>query len=76
MRPASCSTLIRLFFVATVVALLVVASLSSVMAQPRTVLGWQFEHFLGYFVATFIVCIAISRTWAVAGAMVAAAEVG
>ena len=60
----------RLFFVAAAVASLVIASLSGAMAQPRTILGWQLEHFLGFGIATFIVCAALSRPWAVAGAMV------
>lgn len=70
MAPASHSTWMRLFFVAAAIASLVIASLSGAMAQPRTILGWQLEHFLGYFAATFIVCIALSRPLAVAGAMV------
>jgi VanZ family protein len=51
------------------IALLVIASLSGAAAQPRTVLGWQLEHFLGYFVATLIVCLAWSRPLLVAAAL-------
>ena len=29
--------------------------------QPRTGLGWQLEHVLGYFVVTSIVCLAWPR---------------
>ena len=55
---------------AAVIALLVIASLSSAFAQPRTVLGWQLEHALGYFIATLIVCLAWPRPLKVAGAMI------
>jgi VanZ family protein len=55
---------------AAVIALLVIASLSSAFAQPRTVLGWQLEHALGYFIATLIICLAWPRPLKVAGAMI------
>jgi VanZ family protein len=55
---------------AVVIVLLVVASLSSAAAQPRTVLGWELEHALGYFVSTLLVCLAWPRPLKVAGAMV------
>jgi VanZ family protein len=51
------------------IALLVIASLSGAAAQPRTVLGWQLEHFLGYFVVTLIVCLAWPRPLMVAAAL-------
>ena len=38
-------------------ALLVLAHLGPANWQPRTGLGWQIEHFLGYFVVTSIVCL-------------------
>jgi VanZ family protein len=60
---------------ATAIALLVIASLSGAAAQPRTVLGWQVEHFLGYFIATAIVCLGSPRPLRVAGAMVLLAAV-
>ena len=69
MAPASHSRLMRLFFVAAAVAFLVIASLSGAMVQPRTILGWELEHFLAYFAATVIVSVALSRPWAVGGAM-------
>ena len=53
-----------------VIALLVIGSLSSTFAQPRTALGWQLEHALGYFVSTLLVCLAWPRPLKVAGAMV------
>lgn len=69
MALASHSTWMRLFFVAAAVAFLVIASLSGAMVQPRTPLGWELEHFLAYFAATVIVSVALSRPWAVGGAM-------
>jgi VanZ family protein len=51
------------------IGLLVIASLSGAAAQPRTVLGWQLEHFLGYFVVTLIVCLAWPRPLMVAAAL-------
>ena len=60
---------------AAAIALLVFSSLSGMMAQPRTILGWQLEHFIGYFVATLIVCAAWPRPLTVAGLLVALAGV-
>jgi VanZ family protein len=51
------------------IALLVIASLSDLAAQPRTVLGWQLEHFLGYFLATLVVCSAWPRQLLVGAAI-------
>jgi VanZ family protein len=53
--------------------LLVISSLSGAAAQPRTVLGWQMEHFLGYFLVTLIVCLTWPRPLVVAGALVVVA---
>ena len=58
-----------------VITLLLILSRSSAVAQPRTVLGWQLEHFLGYFIATSIVCFAWPRPLMVAGAMMVLAAV-
>ena len=69
MTSSSRSRWIRLCGVAAI-ALLVFASLSGAAAQPRTVLGWQLEHFLGYFVVTLIVCLAWPRPLLVGGALV------
>src|SRR5687767_7745864 len=60
MTSRSRSPWIRLCGVAAI-GLLVFASLSGEAAQPRTVLGWQLEHFLGYFLATLVVCSAWPR---------------
>jgi VanZ family protein len=53
----------------------VIFSLSGAAAQPRTFLGWQIEHFLGYFAVTSVVCLAWPRPLIVAGALVVMAGV-
>lgn len=63
------TTWIRLCGV-TAILLIVVASLVGALAQPRTDLGWQLEHFLGYSAATLIVCIGWPRPLMVAGGFV------
>jgi VanZ family protein len=74
MTFASRSTWMRLCGVAAI-ALLVIFSLIGAAAQPRTVLGWQIEHFLGYFAATLLLCLAWPRPLMVAAAMVVLAGV-
>ena len=69
MTSRSRSRWIRLCGVATI-GLLVFASLSGEAAQPRSVLGWQLEHFLGYFLVTLIVCFAWPRPLLVAAALI------
>jgi VanZ family protein len=54
------------------IGLLVYASLSGAAAQPRTVLGWELEHFIGYFLVTLIVCFVWPRPLVVAAALVVA----
>ena len=49
----------------------IVASLIPVNMQIRTGLHWQVEHFLVYFIATVIFCLAWPRPFIVAGVMVA-----
>ena len=55
------------------IALLVVAALGPANWAPRTALGWQIDHFLGYFAITSLVCIAWSRPFMVGGALMAVA---
>ena len=38
---------------------------------PRTALGWQFDHFVGYFVITSLVCFAWPRPFVIGGALMA-----
>jgi VanZ family protein len=49
----------------------IVASLIPAGMQLRTGLHWQVEHFLVYFVATSIFCLAWPRPFIVAGVMMA-----
>ena len=49
----------------------VVASLIPANMQLRTGLHWQVEHFLVYFAATSIFCLAWPRPFIVAGVMMA-----
>jgi hypothetical protein len=37
--------------------------------QPRSGVGWQFDHFVGYVILTFIFCIAWGRSLVVASAL-------
>ncbi len=41
-----------------IVVLLVIAALGPEKWAPRTHLGWQFDHFTGYFGITLFVCVA------------------
>jgi hypothetical protein len=41
-----------------IMVLLVIGALGPANWTPRTVLGWQFDHFLGYFAITLLVCLA------------------
>src|SRR5262249_7916524 len=38
--------------------------------QPRTGLGWEFDHFFGYFLLTLMFCLAWPRPFVVGGAIV------
>jgi len=50
-----------------IVVLLVVAALGPEKWAPRTHLGWQFDHFIGYFGITLFVCFAWPRPFMVGG---------
>src|SRR5262249_30645930 len=54
-----------------IVILLVIAALGPEKWAPRTHLGWQFDHFIGYFGITLFVCFAWPRPF-VAGGIFAA----
>ncbi len=56
-----------------VIALLVVVALGPANWTSRSALGWQIDHFLGYFAITSIVCVAWSRPFVVGGALMAMA---
>jgi VanZ family protein len=40
---------------------------------PRTELGWQFDHFIGYFGITLFVCLAWPRPFVVGGVIMVVA---
>jgi VanZ family protein len=56
-----------------ILVLLVIAALGPEKWTPRTALGWQIDHFLGYFAITLLVCLAWLRPFVVGGLLVAAA---
>ena len=47
------------------IALLVITGLGPASWQPRTGLGWQIDHFLGYFAIALIACLAWPRPFVV-----------
>jgi VanZ family protein len=53
--------------------LLVIGALGPANWTPRTALGWQTDHFVGYFAITLLVCFAWPRPFMVAGALTAIA---
>ena len=53
--------------------LLVIAALGPAKWAPRTELGWQFDHFIGYFGITSFFCVARPRPFVVGGAFMAVA---
>jgi VanZ family protein len=50
-----------------IVVLLVIAALGPAKWAPRTELGWQFDHFIGYFGITLFFCFAWPRPLVVGG---------
>jgi VanZ family protein len=56
-----------------VLLLLVIGALGPENWTPRTRFGWQFDHFIGYFAITLLVCFAWPRPFVVGAALMAAA---
>jgi VanZ family protein len=56
-----------------ILVLLVIGALGPASWTPRTALGWQIDHFIGYFAITLLVCLAWPRPLLVGGVLVAAA---
>jgi hypothetical protein len=56
-----------------IMVLLVIAALGPAKWTPRTALGWEIDHFVGYFAITSIVCFAWPRPFVVRGALTATA---
>ena len=52
-----------------ILVLLVIIALGPAKWQPRTGLGWQVEHFLGYFAITSLVCLSWPRPLVVGPAL-------
>jgi VanZ family protein len=58
-----------------ILVLLVIGALGPESWTPRTALGWQIDHFVGYFAITLLVCLAWPRPLVVGGLLIAAAFV-
>jgi VanZ family protein len=56
-----------------IMVLLVIAALGPAKWTPRTELGWQFDHFIGYFGITLFFCLAWPRPFLIGGAFMALA---
>jgi VanZ family protein len=56
-----------------IMVLLAIGALGPANWTPRTALGWQLDHFLGYFAITLLVCLAWPRPFVVGGVLTAAA---
>ncbi len=56
-----------------IMILLVIGALGPANWTPRTALGWQIDHFVGYFTITLLVCLAWPWPFAVGGVLMAAA---
>jgi VanZ family protein len=58
-----------------IMVLLVIGALGPASWTPRTALGWQIDHFLGYFAITLLVSFAWPRPFVVGAVLIAAAFV-
>ena len=56
-----------------ITVLLVIAALGPAKWAPRTELGWQFDHFIGYFGITLFFCLGWPRPFVVGGAFMVVA---
>ncbi len=56
-----------------IMVLLVIAALGPEKWAPRTALGWQIDHFIGYFGITLFFCFAWPRPFIVGGVFMAVA---
>jgi VanZ family protein len=66
--------ILKIFCVAVLVVLAFVG-LGPANWQPRSGLGWEIDHFAGYFVITLIFCVAWPRPVVVAGSLIVFATV-
>ena len=60
--------LLKVFSV-TALVLLTFVALGPATWQPRSGLGWEIDHFVGYFIFTLMFCIAWPRPLVVGGAL-------
>jgi len=58
---------IRMLLSWALFALIVFAALGPARAIPRTGLGWQLDHFVGYFIFTSVICASFRRAFSVGG---------
>jgi VanZ family protein len=65
--------LVTKFCSVAAMVLLAFAALGPANWAPRSGLGWQIDHFLGYFAITLLVCFAWPRPFVVGGALMAVA---
>jgi len=56
-------------FCLVVVVVLTFVALGPARWQPRSGLGWEIDHFAGYFVITSLFCLAWSRPLIIGGAL-------
>jgi VanZ family protein len=56
-----------------IMVLLVIAALGPAKWAPRTELGWQFDHFIGYFGITLFFCFAWPWPFVIGGIVMAVA---
>jgi VanZ family protein len=56
-----------------IMVLLLITALGPAKWAPRTELGWQFDHFIGYFGITMFFCFAWPRPLLVGGILMAVA---
>ena len=57
-------------FCLAILVVLVFVGLGPARWQPRSGLGWEIDHFAGYFVITLVCCLAWPRPLVVGGALV------
>jgi hypothetical protein len=67
----SMKSTIKVCGVAVLVLLIIFAALGPGKWQPRTGLGWQFDHIAGYFAFTSTICLIWTRPLVVGGLLMA-----
>jgi VanZ family protein len=63
-------TILKVFCITTL-AIITFVGLGPARWQPRSGLGWELDHFLGYFVITVMCCLAWPRPLLVGGILAA-----